>query len=63
MNTKNGGRSVADRVQKEAVKYINSADMQLVPEDAPEPDEIEAIKAARLDTAPTVPHNAIDWDT
>ena len=49
--------------KKNAVKYINSADMQLVSEDAPEPDEIEAIKAARLDTVPTVPHNAINWDT
>lgn len=57
------GEALQIEYKKNAVKYINSADTQLVPEDAPEPDEIEAIKAARLDTAPTVPHNAIDWDT
>ncbi len=48
--------------KKNAVKYINSADAKFVPEDDPEPDEVEAIKAAKLDTTPTVSHNAINWD-
>lgn len=36
--------------------------VKFIPEDKPEPDELEAIAEAKADTSPTVPHEAINWD-
>lgn len=36
--------------------------IRFIPEDDPLPDELEAIREAKADTSPTVPHNSINWD-
>ncbi len=53
---------LVDMIPEKDIETIYKVLVRFVPEDDPEPDEIEAIKEARLDTTPTVSHNAINWD-
>lgn len=47
-----------DRMNQETIKRL----VDIIPEDDPLPDELEAIRKAKADASPTVPHNAINWN-
>lgn len=59
---KNALKNIIDLVPDEDIDTIYRVVVKFIPEDKPEPDELEAIAEAKADTSPTVPHEAINWD-
>lgn len=55
-------KNIIDLVPDEDIDTIYRVVVKFIPEDKPEPDELEAIAEAKADTSPTVPHEAINWD-
>lgn len=55
-------KSLIDLVPDADIETIYRVVVKFIPEDKPEPDELEAIAEAKADTSPTVPHDAINWD-
>lgn len=55
-------KNIIDLVPDEDIETIYKVVIRFIPEDKPEPDELEAIAEAKLDKSPTVPHEAINWD-
>lgn len=55
-------KNIIDLVPDEDIDIIYRVVVKFIPEDKPEPDELEAIAEAKADTSPTVPHEAINWD-
>lgn len=53
---------LVDMIPEKDIETIYRVLIRFVPEDEPTPDEIEAIEAAKADTSPTIPHEAINWD-
>lgn len=51
-------------VPEEDIETLYNVVVKFIPEDAPLPDEIEAIERANKSIAKngTVPHSAINWD-
>ena len=58
----NALKNIIDLVPDEDIDTIYRVVVKFIPEDKPEPDELEAIAEAKADTSPTVPHEAINWD-
>ncbi len=67
-----GGRMMSKEMLKNLIELVPEEDVEVlykviikfVPEEVPEPDEIEAILEGRKDRAKngTVSHDAINWD-
>ena len=55
-------KNIIDLVPDEDIETIYKVVIRFIPEDKPEPDELEAIAEANADTSPTVTHEAINWD-
>ncbi len=55
-------KSLIDLVPDADIETIYRVVVKFIPEDKPEPDELEAIAEAKADTSPTIPHDAINWD-
>ena len=55
-------KSLIDLVPDADIETIYRVVVKFIPEDKPEPDELEAIAEAKADTSPTIPHDAIKWD-
>ncbi len=55
-------KNIIDLVPDEDIETIYKVVIRFIPEDKPEPDELEAIAEAKADKSPTVPHEAINWD-
>lgn len=53
---------LVDMIPEKDIETIYRVLIRFVPEDEPLPDEIEAIREAKEDTSPTIPHDAINWD-
>ena len=55
-------KNIIDLIPDEDIETIYKVVVKFIPEDKPEPDELEAIREAKADMNPTVPHDAINWD-
>ena len=55
-------KNLVDMIPEDDIETIYKVLIRFVPEDDPLPDEIEAIREAKEDTSPTIPHDAINWD-
>ena len=55
-------KNIIDLVPDEDIETIYKVVIRFIPEDKPEPDELEAIAEAKADKSPTVPHEAINWN-
>lgn len=57
-------KGLIELVPDEDIETLYNVVVKFIPEDAPLPDEIEAIERANKSIAEkgTVPHNAIKWD-
>ncbi len=55
-------KNIIDLVPDEDIETIYKVVIRFIPEDKPEPDELEAIAEANADKSPTVPHEAINWN-
>lgn len=57
-------KNLIELVPEEDVEVLYKVVIKFIPEEVPEPDEIEAILEGRKDRAKngTVSHNAINWD-
>ena len=55
-------KNIIDLVPDEDIETIYKVVIRFIPEDKPEPDELEAIAEANADTSPTVTHEAINWN-
>lgn len=55
-------KCLVDMIPEKDIDTIYKVLVRFVPEDAPTPDEIQAIAEAKADTSPTVSHDAINWD-
>lgn len=55
-------KSLIDLVPDADIETIYKIVVKFIPEEKPEPDELEAIAEAKADTSPTILHNAINWD-
>lgn len=55
-------KSLIDLVPDADIETIYRVVVKFIPEDKPEPDELEAIAEAKADTGQTIPHDAINWD-
>lgn len=55
-------KSLIDLVPDADIETIYRVVVKFIPEDKPEPDELEAIAEEKADTSPTIPHDAINWD-
>ncbi len=55
-------KNLVDMIPEDDIETIYRVLIRFVPEDEPLPDEIEAIREAKEDTNPTIPHSAINWD-
>ena len=53
-------KNIIDLVPDEDIETIYKVVIRFIPEDKPEPDELEAIAEANADKSPTVPHEAIN---
>lgn len=60
--SKEAVKSLVDMIPEKDIDTIYKVLIRFVPEDKPLPDEVEAIREARLDTSQTTPHDAINWD-
>jgi len=67
-----GGKTISKEMLKNLIELVPEEDVEVlykvivkfVPEEVPEPDEIEAIIDGRKDRAEngTISHNAVNWD-
>lgn len=55
-------KNLVDMIAEKDIDTIYKVLVRFIPEDDPAPDELEAIKEAKADTSPTIPHDAINWD-
>lgn len=55
-------KSLIDLVPDADIETIYRVIVKFIPEDKPEPDELEAIAEAKADKSQTIPHEAINWD-
>ena len=57
-------KGMIELVPDEDIETIYNVIVKFIPEDAPLPDEIEAIERANRSIAKngTIPHDAINWD-
>ena len=57
-------KGLIELVPEEDIETLYNVVVKFIPEDAPLPDEIEAIERANKSIARngTVPHDAINWD-
>ncbi len=57
-------KNLIELVSEEDVEVLYKVVIKFIPEEVPEPDEIEAILEGRKDRTKngTVPHDAINWD-
>lgn len=57
-------KGLIELVPEEDIETLYNVVVKFIPEDAPLPDEIEAIERANKSIAKngTVPHDAINWD-
>ncbi len=57
-------KNLIELVPEEDVEVLYKVIIKFIPEEVPEPDEIEAILEGRKDRAKngTVPHDEINWD-
>lgn len=57
-------KGLIELVPEEDIETLYNVVVKFIPEDAPLPDEIEAIERANKSIAKngTVPHDAIKWD-
>ena len=55
-------KSIIDLVPDEDIETIYKVVIKFIPEDKPEPDELEAIAEAKSDTSETISHDSINWD-
>ncbi len=57
-------KNLIELVPEEDVEVLYKVVIKFIPEEVPEPDEIEAFLEGRKDRAKngTVPHDAINWD-
>lgn len=55
-------KNLVDMIAEKDIDTIYKVLVRFIPEDEPAPDELEAIKEAKADTSPTIPHDAINWD-
>ena len=57
-------KGLIELVPEEDIETLYNVVVKFIPEDAPLPDEIEAIERANKSIAQngTVPHDAIKWD-
>ncbi len=55
-------KNIIDLIPDEDIETIYKVVVKFIPEDKPESDELEAIREAKADMNPTVPHDAINWD-
>jgi hypothetical protein len=55
-------KSLIDLVPDADMDIIYKIVVKFIPEVTPEQDELEAFAEAKVDTTPTVSHDAINWD-
>ncbi len=57
-------KNLIELVPEEDVEVLYKVIIKFIPEEVPEPDEIEAILEGRKDRAEngTIPHDAINWN-
>ncbi len=57
-------KGMIELVPDEDIETIYKVIVKFIPEDAPLPDEIQALEDGRRDRAEngTIPHDAINWD-
>lgn len=55
-------KNLVDMIPEKDIETIYKVLIHFIPEDEPTPDELEAIREAKADTSPTIPHDAINWD-
>lgn len=55
-------KNIIDLIPDEDIETIYKVVIKFIPEDKPEPDELEAIAEAKADTSDTISHDAINWD-
>lgn len=55
-------KNIIDLVPDEDIETIYKVIVKFIPEDQPEADELEALRAAKADNSELTPHNAIDWN-
>lgn len=57
-------KNLIELVPEKDIDVLYRVIVKFIPEEKPEPDEIEALLDGRRDRAEngTIPHDAIDWD-
>jgi hypothetical protein len=55
-------KNIIDLVPDEDIETLYRVVIKFIPEDKPEPDELEAIAEARADHDDLISHNDINWD-
>ena len=60
--SREGIKDLVDMIPDKDIDTIYKVLTRFIPEDTPLPDELKAIREAKADTSPTIPHNAINWD-
>ena len=55
-------KNMIDLIPEEDIDTIYKVVVKFIPEDKPEDDEIEAIRAAKNDSEELTDHNNINWD-
>ena len=55
-------KNIIDLVPDEDIETIYKVVIRFIPEDKPEPDELEAIAEAKADKSETISHDSINWD-
>lgn len=55
-------KELIDMIPEKDISIIYGVLVKFIPEDDPLPDEIEAIKEAKVDMDETIPHEAINWE-
>lgn len=55
-------KNIIDLVPDEDIETLYRVVIKFIPEDKPEPDELEVIAEARADHDDLISHNDINWD-
>ena len=55
-------KELIDMIPEKDISIIYEVLVKFIPEDDPLPDEIDAIKEAKVDMDETIPHEAINWE-
>ncbi|MEE1249268.1 MAG: hypothetical protein UHU19_08595 [Lachnospiraceae bacterium] len=55
-------KNIIDMIPDEDIETIYKVVIKFIPEDKPEPDELEAIAEAKADTSETISHDSVNWD-